>query len=124
MTLEISWPPRILFPNARPGHWAQQRRATKIYRREAFVLAQDAKRKGLLHVPATDRIGLRLEFCPPILLRKRDDDGMEAAFKAARDGIAEALGIDDNRFRVTRIVSPPDPRWKHGVVKVSLTTAI
>ena len=31
--------------------------------------------------------------------RRRDDDNMVGSFKAYRDGIADALGVDDRRFR-------------------------
>ena len=30
--------------------------------------------------------------------RARDDDNIIASFKAGRDGMAQALGIDDKRF--------------------------
>ncbi|MNC70101.1 hypothetical protein D3C75_1208780 [compost metagenome] len=38
-----------------------------------------------------------LEFVPPDR-RRRDDDNLVAMFKAGRDGLADALGIDDNVF--------------------------
>lgn len=40
-----------------------------------------------------------LTFVPPDR-RKRDDDNMIAAFKPGRDGMADALGVDDSRFRL------------------------
>jgi crossover junction endodeoxyribonuclease RusA len=46
--------------------------------------------------PAGD-IPLTVTFFPPDN-RKRDRTNMEAAFKAGFDGIADALGVDDNRF--------------------------
>lgn len=46
---------------------------------------------------------MHLTFYPPSA-HKRDDDNLEAAFKAGRDGVAEAMGVDDNRFQVTREV--------------------
>jgi crossover junction endodeoxyribonuclease RusA len=44
-------------------------------------------------------LALWLDFYPPDR-RARDDDNIIAAFKAGRDGMAEALGINDRRFRV------------------------
>lgn len=38
-----------------------------------------------------------MDFYPPDK-RRRDDDGLLSSMKAARDGIADALGIDDHRF--------------------------
>lgn len=49
-------------------------------------------------VPDTPKIALWLDFVPPDR-RHRDDDNLVASFKAGRDGIAMALGIDDKRFR-------------------------
>lgn len=43
------------------------------------------------------RLVLSLVFCPPDL-RRRDDDNLVAAFKSGRDGIADALGVDDSQF--------------------------
>ena len=49
-------------------------------------------------IPLPDRkVRLVFEFHPPDR-RKRDDDNLKASLKHARDGIADALGIDDNRF--------------------------
>jgi crossover junction endodeoxyribonuclease RusA len=53
------------------------------------MLAKMAK----LSMPAP-RAMLILTFCPPDR-RRRDDDNLVAAFKSGRDGLAEALGIDD-----------------------------
>jgi len=48
--------------------------------------------------PAHDGpLHLWLDFYPPCN-RKHDDDNLTASFKAGRDGIADALGVDDNRF--------------------------
>jgi len=60
---------------------------------------------------------LAIEFLPPDR-RKRDDDNMLAAFKAGRDGLADALGIDDNRF-VTQL-SVSDETVKGGAVRVRI----
>ena len=43
-------------------------------------------------------LALRVTFQPPNRIR-RDDDGMIGAFKHLRDGIADALGMDDRLFR-------------------------
>ena len=43
-------------------------------------------------------IPVRITFYPPDA-RRRDDDNMIGSFRAARDGIADALGVDDRRFR-------------------------
>lgn len=87
----LPWPPQALSPNARP-HWAAKSKAAKAYRMQCFLFAK----KAGLGAPA-GRILLQLEFLPPTA-RRRDDDNLLASFKAGRDGLADALGIDDSLF--------------------------
>lgn len=87
----LPWPARVLSPNAR-AHWSKRSRAAKSYRRQCFLFARQA---GL--VAPAGRILLDLEFLPPDA-RRRDDDNLVAAFKSGRDGLADALGVDDRLF--------------------------
>jgi crossover junction endodeoxyribonuclease RusA len=114
--LILPWPARVLHPNSRP-HWAQRSAATKKARTDAKLLTlawrsvhPEPLPDGLLH--------LWLDFYPPNK-RKRDDDGLLAAFKAQRDGIADALGIDDSRF-VSHPFLRTEPR-PNGEVHVRIT---
>ena len=108
----LPWPPAALSPNAR-SHWAIRSRAAKSYRLQCFLFARQA---GLV-VPE-GRILLDLEFIPPTM-RRRDDDNLTAAFKAGRDGLADALGIDDSRFvSLVRLRSTPQ---RGGAVRVTLS---
>lgn len=92
--LVLPWPDRLLHPNSRP-HWAAKAKATQAARATAHLLAKEAgwHRTAL----PEGRLHLWVTFYPPNF-RKRDDDGLLASFKAARDGIADALQIDDSRF--------------------------
>lgn len=77
-------------------------REFKKYKQQAFFLTKEA----LGGKPAPDcsqleSLPLYLTFYPPDR-RKRDDDNMIASFKAGRDGIAQALGIDDNLFHIQK----------------------
>ena len=63
-------------------------------------------------------IHLWIDFCPPDR-RHRDDDNIIAAFKAGRDGLADALGVDDKRFRIHSWVKSDPVRG--GMVKIRLT---
>jgi len=94
LTIKLPWPPKECSPNAR-GHWSKRAKAAKAYRNECAyeALAWGAHKLNLPDGP----IGLELAFYPPDR-RKRDDDNIIASFKAGRDGLADALGIDDNRF--------------------------
>lgn len=70
-------------------------------------------------VPNTHRIALWLDFYPPDR-RARDDDNMIASFKAGRDGIALALGINDKRF----ITHPMVMDQIGGFIKVRLSASV
>ncbi len=113
--LVLPWPPRELHPNARV-HWAKRAKFTKIERTLARHAAQQAGWNAA--ELAEGRLHLWIDFYPPDK-RKRDDDGLLASMKAARDGIADALGIDDTRF-----VSHPyvtDEVRKGGEVRIRIT---
>ena len=108
----LPWPPSYLSPNNR-SHWRKRSKAAKAYRMQCFLFA---KKAGLVAPPG--RILLQLEFLPPDL-RRRDDDNLVAAFKSGRDGLADALGVDDRLFisqaRLGETVHPG------GAVRVTLS---
>ena len=91
--ITLSWPQKELNPNAR-CHWAIKAKAAKAYRKEA---GWAAKLSGD-SVEGEGVIDLHITFYPPDR-RSRDDDNLMAAFKSARDGIADGLGVNDKRFR-------------------------
>lgn len=115
--LVLPWPDRRLHPNARV-HWAQRSKAVKAARHEAGILTMRAGWQAIALPPG--RLHLWLDFYPPDR-RKRDDDGLLSSMKSARDGIADALGIDDARF-----VSHPfvkDEVRPGGEVRIRITGA-
>jgi crossover junction endodeoxyribonuclease RusA len=91
--LILPFPPRVLNPNNRV-HWSLRAKDAKAYKSDCFYLAKQA---GWFGVEFTPRVHLWIDFYPPDK-RAYDDDNIAAAFKAGRDGIAEALGINDRRF--------------------------
>lgn len=91
----LPWPPKELSPNARL-HWSKKSKAAKAYRRVCHLLTLEA---GLRGIDWEGDIHVWMDFYPPDR-RARDDDNMVAAFKSGRDGIADALGVDDKRFRI------------------------
>lgn len=115
IALMLPWPPKVLSPNARV-HWATKSRAAKAYRNACFLLC----RQAALSVPS-GRALLSLEFIPPDR-RRRDDDNCIAAFKSGRDGVAQALGIDDSRF-VTQLQISAET-IKGGAVRVRISDYI
>lgn len=106
----LPWPPRALSPNARV-HWAKKSKAARIYRIACMALTLESSMRA-----PEGRVLLSVEFCPPDR-RRRDDDNCLASFKAGRDGIADALRIDDNRFVTTICMGEP---VKGGAVHVRI----
>lgn len=95
VNVTLPWPPRCLHPNDR-SHWRIVRAAAKTARNDAFLLTRVAAERGKpLFVDG--KASIRLTFCPPNR-RKHDLDGCLSANKAALDGIADALGLDDSKF--------------------------
>jgi crossover junction endodeoxyribonuclease RusA len=93
MILELPFPPKELSPNARL-HWTAKARAVKKYRADCYLLAKMAKIK----IDWEGDIHLFVNFYPPIK-RRYDLDNLAARMKAGMDGIADALGVNDVRFR-------------------------
>lgn len=91
-TITLPWPAVALTPHAR-GHWRPKAKATKAARAEAHWLAKAAGVK-----PNPNAV-LRVTYHPPDRA-KRDCANMHGRLKAALDGIADAMGVDDNGFRV------------------------
>jgi len=97
--LILPWPSADLSPNSR-GHWGKRMRATKEARGLAFFMARKIGWNVSLSKPWQNDAPVRLhiDVFPPDR-RRRDDDNLSARFKAYRDGIADALGVNDSRFR-------------------------
>ena len=89
--IRISWPDPKLQSNAR-GHWKPKADAVKAYRAEAFYMAKQA---GVDAIPSAH---LEFTFYQPNQ-RRRDLHNLPSAMKAVIDGIADAMGVDDNKFK-------------------------
>ena len=93
ITVRLPWPPKELWVN-RKTHWSKRAPVAKRYRQDACVLTLVEMKRRL------EATGLHLTFNPPDR-RRRDLDGMLSAVKAGIDGISDALGIDDSKFKLT-----------------------
>lgn len=106
----LPWPDKRLSPNARQ-HWAVLAKVKKQARADAHILATVAlslKDKRAI-AAGSGKIPIEVRFYPPDN-RHRDDDNAIASFKAARDGIADSIGVDDRRFQpVYRFMDPDKP---------------
>ncbi len=112
--ITLPWPPMDLSPNARV-HWSKKSKAAKAYRKACWALVKESG----ITAPKDGPIHLWLDFYAPDK-RKRDDDNLIASFKAGRDGIADALGVDDNRF----ICHPLVREEIGGMVKFCITEGV
>ena len=101
MKVRFPWPDPKLFPKAKKKHfWAVIAPIAKDAREDAYLdtMAALPIAARTAYEDTDHKIHLKVTFIEPDR-RKRDDDGMIGAFKHARDGFADALGVDDSRFR-------------------------
>ena len=95
ITISLPIPHKSQNPNSRI-HWRPKAAQTKIHRHRAKLLTLEA-----LHgqaPPAVTSYSLHFHFPTR---RGRDDDNAGGSFKAYRDGIADALRIDDKNLKMT-----------------------
>lgn len=114
--LWLPWPPRECSPNAR-AHWAVKSRAAKNAKHQAYIAALAAGWRNVTWPEGA--LYFWIDFFPPDR-RARDDDNLIAAFKPQRDGIADALVIDDKRVVSRPFVRDFDPAHK-GRVRLRIT---
>lgn len=108
----LPWPDKVLSSNARV-HWAVKARATKAAREYAWAVTLNATGAIKKSWPGAR---LALTFNPPDK-RRRDEQNCIISAKALIDGIADALGIDDSKFRISYAMGEP---VKGGAVRVEI----
>lgn len=92
MTITLPLPSRFLSPNGR-AHVYTKAKWTKKAREHAYLTTKAALRGR--QAPDFRLYTVAFSFATR---RRRDDDNLIASCKAYRDGIADALGIDDHRL--------------------------
>lgn len=102
LRVELPWPDKRLSPNSRT-HWRPKAEATAAARKEAFVLTRN-QQGAYVHLE-DGQLAVSFTFRPPTKAR-RDLDNLISATKAHRDGIADALSVDDSKFRLTAQMGP------------------
>lgn len=119
MIVTLPWPSSRLSPNARL-HWASLAAAKRKAKADASAATMAACNGGMREVRMSFRgiapIPLTITFYPPDN-RRRDRDNMQFAMKAALDGVAEALGVDDYRFHPSYAFAAAE---KPGRVEITL----
>ena len=119
MRITLDWPSNKLSPNARL-HWSKQLKPKKNARDDAAWLTKEAMAKaGILPGRMAGPVDVEIVFYPPTT-RQHDVDNLQASMKAALDGIAMALGIDDVHFRPVSRIERVKPG---GYAVVTLTPA-
>lgn len=96
MVIQLPYPAKALWPNARP-HWAAKNKEAQKHKAWAYAAAYSALR-GLKYVPDGNRIPIRLTVSGKGRGALPDRDNSLAASKAYLDGIALALGVNDKFF--------------------------
>jgi crossover junction endodeoxyribonuclease RusA len=95
--IELGWPTKALSPNYRSrSHWPRTR-ALQSARKEGYLATVAAMSGGGAPKWSNERFAFVITAYPPDR-RDRDDDNLKASLKGHRDGIAQALGVDDSRF--------------------------
>lgn len=96
MKIILSYPNSELMPNRKNGsHWAKTKIAKDYTRDEAFYITKAEMKSNALHTKGL--IPLNITYVQADK-RHRDLDNLLAASKAAIDGIAKALNVDDSIF--------------------------
>lgn len=99
LSIALPWPPKELSPNGRK-HWRGLAKFKAAYRDTCRIETLLQCRPDYLQLP--ERIHLSMDFVPPDR-RRRDRDNLVAAMKSGLDGVADALGINDERFAVLTV---------------------
>lgn len=110
--LTLPWPSRRLSPNARV-HWGE----LYIERKRAKLATQlECLAAGVRRLDPPRDVAVTITLHPPRSPGLRNIDNVISSLKAALDGIASSLGVDDSRLRITWPVEFAEPRPGGGVL--------
>lgn len=90
---EVLLPVRTWSEANQRGHWGKRARRTKKQREAARLLVRAAR----WVLPKSGTIAITLTRIGPRVL---DSDNLASALKAVRDGVADALRVDDGSSRI------------------------
>lgn len=108
LTIALPFPSPDLMPNRRLGkHWGMTNQAKSKAYSDAYLLTYEAMQRYQGQWTRTDKpVAITLTFQPPDK-RLRDLDNLLAASKAALDGVAAALHMDDREFEPVTLKRGP-----------------
>lgn len=97
LKFELPWPDPALAPNRKNGrHWS----TVHTIKNQAFLTGKSAAMMQMIatgYKPPECNIPMTMTFCAPDK-RRRDLDNLLASEKNYLDGVAQALGVDDQVF--------------------------
>ena len=91
---DITVPVRIVSEANVRGHWSLKAKRSKLHRNTAYALTAGVIGIGSIGDTARYRV-LMTRYA----MKRLDSDNLAGGFKATRDGIADAFGIDDGSDR-------------------------
>jgi len=91
--IEVLLPVRTWSEANQRGHWGKRARRAKKQREAARLLVRAAR----IAIPKSGSVAITLTRIAPRVL---DTDNLASGLKAVRDGVADALGVDDGSFRI------------------------
>lgn len=98
MTFELELPIRIVSEANRREHWRTKSQRTKAHRLAARLTCIASVGWPRVRADAgAGGVAITLTRRAP---RRLDDDNLASGFKATRDGVADALGVDDGDARL------------------------
>ncbi len=102
MIVNLPYPDKELSPNARL-HWSKVAKAKAAYRKVCVAFTREAMGRETFTAP----VSVYITIYPPDK-RRRDDDNAIGSFKAGRDGVADAIKVDDADWDTTyRVMKKP-----------------
>jgi crossover junction endodeoxyribonuclease RusA len=104
LRLELPFPPASLSGHAN-GSWKAHHAETQKQRKAAYI-ATLAAMKGIRPVFPEGDIPIHFRFVPPD--RRSDRTNFPARMKASIDGVADALAINDRRFKPSYEFAEPE----------------
>jgi len=117
LIIRLPFPDAALFPNRKNGkHWTTTSAIKTAQNKDSFYITK-ASMNAVGPQEWSDHIPLSLTYIMPDK-RHRDMDNCLAASKAILDGMADALGVNDKRFKPILI------DWVHGDKEGALIAAV
>ena len=112
--ITLPWPPAATSPNGSQGKFRAKVSAAAAYKRAAWAICLERKVRKI----EASAVEATVIFCPPSNVNRYDLDNTLSRAKQGLDAIAEAIGVDDSKWR--SITLERGERCKNGGVIVHI----